>query len=287
MTINSAVLERPSAPANFTPLKTVKLSNGMEAFCISRSEASWIYEEVKGYLSHGIELQPGAVVLDVGANVGMFALYVNQQLNNDVTVYSFEPIPSIFNALQKNAQRYNAKGLKVFCYGLSQQNAMVDFDYYPGASVLSNAYPDESIGLDLAKDILVNNPKHAPYPGKLLQWLPYSLRSWLFDRLSGYFFKAERVSCQLRPMSEVIHEQNIQQIDLLKVDVEKCELDVLMGIKAEDWQKIRQVVVEVHNHENRLETVVELLKGYGFGSIVFEQEALFEGSPNFNVFARR
>jgi hypothetical protein len=154
--------------------------------------------------------------------------------------------------------------------------------------VLSNAYPGESIGLALAKDIFVNNPEHGFFPGSLLRFLPsHRLRGWLFDRFSSSVFKTERVTCQLRRLSDVIREEKIQAIDLLKVDVEKCELDVLLGIDAADWSKIRQVVVEVHNHENRLETVKELLRSHGFKSIVAEQEALFEGSPNFNVFARR
>jgi FkbM family methyltransferase len=282
-----AVSDRPIAKSKSVPLRTVKLSNGMKVFCITRSEASWIYEEVKGYINHGIQLQPGATVLDVGANVGMFALYVNQLLNNDVTIYSFEPIPAIFNVLEKNAQRYNPQGIKAFCYGLAEHSATVDFDFYPEATVLSNAYYGQSVGLDLARDILVRNPEHAPYPGKVLKWLPYRLRSWLFDKFSGDYFTAECVTCQLRPLSEVIREHNIERIDLLKVDVEKSELDVLLGLKTQDWQKVQQVVVEVYNQDQRLDTVIALLKEHGFSSIFVEQEALFQGSANFNVFARR
>jgi hypothetical protein len=37
----------------------------------------------------------------------------------------------------------------------------------------------------------------------------------------------------------------VQQIDLLKVDVEGAELDVLQGIGASQWAAIKQVVAEV------------------------------------------
>jgi FkbM family methyltransferase len=267
--------------------KTVKLPSGMEVFCLDRNEASWLYEEVKGYVSNGIELHPGAVVLDVGANVGMFALFVNQLLNNNVTVYSFEPIPTLFNILQSNIDRYNPKGLKAFCYGLAEHSATVEFEFYPNASALSNAFSGESVGKDLARDILVRHPEHAPFPGRGLRWFPTGVRAWVFDNFSEIFFKAERVTCQLRPLSEVIAEQQIDRIDLLKVDVEKSELTVLLGLQPQDWQKIQQAVIEVYDIDQRVDTIVNLLKSHGFTSITVKQEALFEGSQNFNVFARR
>jgi hypothetical protein len=49
---------------------------------------------------------------------------------------------------------------------------------------------------------------------------------------------AEHFDCELRTLSDVIAEHRIERIDLLKVDVEKSELDVLEGIRAEDWPKI-------------------------------------------------
>jgi FkbM family methyltransferase len=269
------------------PLKTVKVSDGMEVFCLSRSEATWIYDEVRGYVSHGIQLKSGDTVFDVGANVGMFAVYLNYLLKGNIKVYSFEPIPAIFNALKQNAQKFNPTGIQPFCYGLAEQATTVEFDYYPEATVLSNAYAGQGEGVDLARDIMVRNPQHAPYPGRVLQWLPYKWREWVFETFVTHYFKAERVSCQLRRLSEVIAEHQIRQIDLLKVDVEKSELSVLLGLDAADWAKVKQVVVEVHNIDNRVDTVVNLLKQYGFNRVVVEQEPLFEGSVNYNVYALR
>jgi hypothetical protein len=36
-----------------------------------------------------------------------------------------------------------------------------------------------------------------------------------------------------------------REVHLLKVDVERAELAVLQGVKAEDWPRIAQVAVEV------------------------------------------
>jgi FkbM family methyltransferase len=64
----------------------------------------------------------------------------------------------------------------------------------------------------------------------------------------------------LRTVSEIIRKYDVQQIDLLKVDVEKNELDVLLGIQEQGWQKIKQVVMEVYNVDGRIEKITALLK---------------------------
>jgi len=81
----------------------------------------------------------------------------------------------------------------------------------------------------------------------------------------------------LKTVSEIIHEYDIQQIDILKIDVEKSELDVLLGVDEQDWSKIKQVLVEVHDLDNRVEKITDLLKTYGLQEIIVEQEPVFKG----------
>ncbi|BAZ25546.1 methyltransferase [Kalymmatonema gypsitolerans NIES-4073] len=97
----------------------------------------------------------------------------------------------------------------------------------------------------------------------------------------------EQVTCQLRTVSEIIREYDVQQIDLLKVDVERSELDVLLGIEEQDWQKIKQVVMEVHNLDGRIEKITALLKEHGLSEITVEQEPFLKGYENFNLYALR
>ena len=40
---------------------------------------------------------------------------------------------------------------------------------------------------------------------------------------------------QLTTLSDVLREENVTRIDLLKIDVEKSEMDVLLGIDEQDW----------------------------------------------------
>src|SRR6185503_20254694 len=96
----------------------------------------------------------------------------------------------------------------------------------------------------------------------------------------------EEYSCPLRTLSEVIAAEGIARIDLLKIDVQKSEMEVLEGIREEDWRKIQQVVVEVHDIEGRLSRVTGLLEEHGFQHAV-EQEQLLETTNQYTVYARR
>ncbi len=74
---------------------------------------------------------------------------------------------------------------------------------------------------------------------------------------------------------------------MLKVDVERSELDVLLGIEEQDWQKIKQVVLEVHDLDGRVKKVTDLLMQHGFNKITVEQQNLLKGSDYFNMYALR
>ena len=99
-------------------------------------------------------------------------------------------------------------------------------------------------------------------------------------------FEAVEVECRMRTLSEVLEEEGVERIDLLKVDVEKSEEEVLAGIEEADWAKVRQVVLEVHDSEGRLERVEAQLRGRGY-EVRSEQEGWLEGTGLYNVYAVR
>lgn len=107
------------------------------------------------------------------------------------------------------------------------------------------------------------------------------LEELLDDRL-----QTETYDCRLRRLSEVIAEEGIEQIDLLKIDVEKSELEVLEGIEEGDWEKIKQIVVEVHDTGERLEAVQNMLQRHGY-QVVLEQDGVLRGTTLYNVYATR
>ncbi|WP_442948204.1 FkbM family methyltransferase [Nostoc sp.] len=66
-------------------------------------------------------------------------------------------------------------------------------------------------------------------------------------------------------------EQNLQQINLSKVEVEKSELEVFLGIKEHNWLKIKPIVVEVHNINERLKEIGTWLQNQLFNKILVNQ----------------
>ena len=67
-------------------------------------------------------------------------------------------------------------------------------------------------------------------------------------------YDAQTLSCALRASSKRCARNRIERIDLLKIDVERAELDVLDGIELPDWQNIAQIVIEVHDEGARAAT---------------------------------
>jgi FkbM family methyltransferase len=268
--------------------KQVKLSCGKTIFCLQKHEVELVHKEVQTYFKNGIELHEGDTVFDVGANIGIFTMWVYQLCNQNISVYAFEPIPAIFEVLHANTQRLDPEKLMSFGYGLSDESKTMTFAYYPNATIASQVYPGISKEeRDHLKEKILANLKDLPAAVSWIRWLPLFLRSLILDKQLEIGFQLKQVTCQLRTLSEVIREHNVQRIDLLKVDVEKSELDVLLGIEEQDWQKIKQVVVEVHDLEWRLEKIMDLLKEHGLSEITVEQEPVLKGSDIFILYASR
>ena len=74
---------------------------------------------------------------------------------------------------------------------------------------------------------------------------------------------------------------------MLKIDAEKAELEIFRGIEAQDWPKIRQVVVDVHDLDQRLEVMTALLQQYGLREIMVGQPPTLKNSEIFTVHAMR
>lgn len=267
------------------------LPDGMKVYCLREEEVPIVYKQVQEYIRHGIELQPGDTLFDVGANIGLFSLWSFEQCQQNLSIYAFEPIPAIFKVLEQNAELLYPSTMRVFACGLAQVSTTVTFSYYPNATALSTAYPDAgktraTIAQAIHRAISHPSEDEPPYI-RFLRRFPPLIRSLLIRYKLHQVFQAEPVRCRVRPLSDIIQEHQVQRIDLLKIDVERGELEVLMGIEPQDWPKIQQIVIEIHDEEGRLDQVTALLKQHDFQKITIEQEPGFENSNIFNLYASR
>ena len=136
------------------------LPNGMRITHWQQAETQFLYDEIWGAESAyaggrggaaALRFAPGAVIVDAGANIGMFSLYAAARCGGDVRIFAFEPIPSTFGVLAANAAAANRgefgavfrpfKGakaaIKAFNCGLSDKPADVVFEHHPNFSVWS------------------------------------------------------------------------------------------------------------------------------------------------------
>ncbi len=85
-------------------MEKMVLPNNLECYYLGKEETEYIFSEVfteQQYFRHGITLNEGDCIFDVGANIGLFGLFVSQ-LQKQVKIFAFEPIKPIFDVLQAN-----------------------------------------------------------------------------------------------------------------------------------------------------------------------------------------
>ncbi|NNB93013.1 amino acid adenylation domain-containing protein [Corallococcus exiguus] len=248
------------------------LPNGIRIAHINQHETRAVFEEIfeeEVYLQNGITLEDDCVVFDVGANIGLFTLFVHDRCARP-RVYSFEPVPPVFDVMARNVALH-APGATAMPFGLSNREQTTQIHYYRNMSVNSGLYADARTERALTERFLRNQSEESG--------------SFLDELLEGKF-EAEVHSCRIITLSQAIRETGVERIDLLKLDVEKSELDVLSGIEPGDWPKIRQLVIETHDIDGRVDTIRHLLAGHGFGCVVHQKRAM-QGTGVYQLYAVR
>lgn len=230
-----------------------------------RRQLLYQVEEIIGtrsYLQHGISIAPGDVVFDVGANVGVAAAFF--AVACDANVFSFEPVKPIYDDLLRTIAELPS--CVAFNWGLSSSERTAPITYYPEADAMSGLYADPIVDEAFVRACMEN----------------LSIPADQIDANVSGRYAPESLLCELRTLSSVVDELKVDRISLLKVDVERSELDVLDGIRDHDWGRIDQVVAEVHD----ISPFAERLRDRDFSLIVVQEPAMRYTGVHL-VYARR
>ena len=95
-------------------------------YCIQKKEAKYLAKEVPSYLKHGISVSSNDVIFDVGANIGIFSLWLHLMQNQNLNIYAFEPLPPIASVLSLNAERHAAENITVIPFGLGKREEKIN-----------------------------------------------------------------------------------------------------------------------------------------------------------------
>jgi FkbM family methyltransferase len=250
------------------------------------AEMRFLHDEIfvgQVYLRGGITLREDAVVFDVGANIGMFSLFIGARCPS-AQVYAFEPVPEVFAKLQQNIGERELT-VRSFDYGLSDRDQEVSFYYYPNISIMScrHDYINWENEVELIRKYVENERRNGP-PDRA-EHLAH------VEGLAAKDFEFIECKCRLREMSAVIDEVGVRRIDLIKIDAQRAEYDVLKGISDRHWPLIQQITMEVHDEdgsptEGRVKQITELLAWQGF-RVSVEVEEMLRGTGRYAVYAIR
>jgi FkbM family methyltransferase len=260
-------------------MKSHVLPNGLAVNHTNALETINLYQDIfvlKCYLQHGITLPENSVVIDGGANIGMFSLFVLENCPT-ASIHAFEPAPKTFEVLKANL---SSRGKTVVNNsGLGSHSTQELFTYMPGATTASGYYDEQMIVQmkERVRETMLADPqKSRSYKGPLGEEL---LNLHLSESLKG-----QVVTSQVRSISDYIDEKGISIINLLKLDVECRERAVLSGIRDEHWPMIQQAVIEVHTRlDDPMPEVLSIFEKRRF-SVAYEPE---EGMLTTMVYARR
>ncbi|MCC8977603.1 FkbM family methyltransferase [Bradyrhizobium acaciae] len=161
-----------------------------------------INDVVVGNQYHIELIKKGGVVVDAGAHVGVFSLFV-AEMNPDAKIYAFEPTPSTFKYLKENTE--GRPNIHCFNYGLGDKNETTSI-------VETNNAAGNYIG-----------KKGAPGPVKTAAASEYTIIG--------------ETPCEIKTLDSL----NLPQVDFIKMDVEGFESKLLMGAK-ETIRKYKPII---------------------------------------------
>jgi FkbM family methyltransferase len=223
--------------------KLVEVADGVRVVSCSALDARFLYREIFAAGTYGdLDLPAGAFVIDVGANIGMFLLYIKSRFP-DASMLGFEPFADLAAAARRNVELAGHTDVRVLELAVSRSaERQVPFTYYPLMPSGSTRHPGQQ------------------------ERLKAVLRGKFPPRLVDRIYQGRQVPVDVEPLSAFLTPD--RPVDLLKIDAVGSELDVLAGIEAEHWPLIRRVVVDVQNVGRRLAAVRARLTAAGMATWV-------------------
>jgi 31-O-methyltransferase len=242
-----------------TALTRMRLPNGTAVLQLNPAETGLQYRDIvatRAYLQHGLTVEPGDTVVDVGANVGISCLFFHWEAPG-VRVVAVEPVPLLHEALEANLREHGVDGVALRC-GLASEPGTAELTYYPAVTVMTSLYGDPEHDAAVTRAFLHNSG-----------FAPADVDDFVADRHA-----AETVDCELRTLSDVLADEGVGEVGLL-------------GVAEEDWPRIRQLTMQVHDLDaGHVAAVRDELAGRGY-DVAVDQDPLLAGTDIHDVFAVR
>lgn len=174
------------------------------------------------------EIKPGDTIIDIGANVGLFAVNA-ANASGTGRVYCFEPGRENFSRLQYHRQRNGLDNM-----------------------VLVNKAVSDKVETLRLYVLAENCGAHTTVP----------------DRGDGLFFPPNEYELvESVTLQQVFDDNAIERCNFLKIDCEGAEMKILSALPADYFKRIDKIALEYHANVDVIE-LAELLHAHGFSVAV-------------------
>ena len=175
------------------------------------------------------------IVFDVGANVGVFAIYA--ALHTTSEIFAFEPVPANYGLLVKNIETNRLGNVRAIASAVSDRSKMAEMLLFDG----------EMTGCRIPSPVL--------------------------DQPRAGTAKLIRVTCTT--IAEAMRNASIHRIDFLKMDCEGEEFAILYGMDHALLRNIGTIALEYHDNvgKGHSTNLAEHLAAQGFEVCLREDEA--------------
>lgn len=152
------------------------------------------------------------VLIDIGANLGV-ATIIMAKLNPESIVYSFEPYQKAFDLLLKNIELNNLSNVKAFNLAVTNKsNKSLLLSIFNDMTGASSTYADE-------------------------------------DKFKKTYAKTSNQQVDCISFDDIIINNYIQEIELLKIDCEGAEFDIIYDSEFIKKGIVKNIVGEFHDLE--------------------------------------
>ncbi len=218
-------------------------------FIFEPLSAGWIPHQYEETKQYGsfYKLRPEWTVVDVGAWIGLWTVWVASQVEK---VYSLEPVPECFKNLKNNLKLNKISNVELSEMALFSESGMREMDVtgVTSASTMVDA--------------------------------------WRFGA-EHLYDGGRKIKVQTKTWDDWVNWFGIQEVNLVKIDVEGAELHVLSGMNKVLPERIE---VAIYHLDAPLIKIMNILypKGYildGFG--YYDCRAINKGKPHSAFFRRQ
>lgn len=144
------------------------------------------------------EIKPGMVVIDIGSNLGYYALLESRLVGNTGKVYAIEPVEENYEVLCRNIELNNYKNIETFKCAIGNKNEEMEFTLTNGSNW----------------GTMMSMKNASDFYGRRMKKI-----------------SKDKINVNTITLDKFIEDNNIKKVDFIRMDVEGYETEIIKGMQ--------------------------------------------------------